>query len=123
VLPSARHVRAVIDGETVAETRHPHLLFETSLPVRYYLPREDIRLELLEPTGLRTRCPYKGIACYWSARVGGKLHRNIVWSYPDPIAECPKIRGLFSFFNEHVDLHVDGELQVRPRTPWSGHAL
>ena len=62
VLPSSRHVRVVIDDVVVAETRRPHLLFETTLPTRYYIPREDVRMELLEPTGLTTRCPYKGIA-------------------------------------------------------------
>jgi uncharacterized protein (DUF427 family) len=119
VLPSSRHVRVVIGGETVADTRRPRLLFETSLPTRYYIPREDVRMDLLEPTGLRTRCPYKGIASYWTARAGGRVAQNIVWSYPEPIPECPKIEGLLCFFNEHVDLFVDGELQPRPITPWS----
>jgi uncharacterized protein (DUF427 family) len=119
VMPSSRHVRVVIGGETVAETRRPHLLFETTLPTRYYIPREDVRMELFQPTGLKTRCPYKGIASYWTARTEGKLAQNIMWSYPDPIPECPKIKGLMSFFNEHVDLYVDGELQPRPHTPWS----
>ena len=78
VLPSSRHVRVAIDGAVVAETRRPHLLFETTLPTRYYIPREDVRMELLEPTGLQTRCPYKGIASVlecssWPA--GGSEHR------------------------------------------------
>ena len=119
VLASSRHVRVVLAGETVADTRRPALLFETDLPTRYYIPREDVRLELLEPSGLKTRCPYKGVASYWSARVGDRVRKNVVWSYPDPIAECPKIRGLLCFFNERVDLYVDGALQPRPRTPWS----
>jgi uncharacterized protein (DUF427 family) len=119
VLPSSRHVRVAIDGAVVAETRRPHLLYETTLPTRYYIPREDVRMELLEPTGLQSRCPYKGIASYWNVRVGQRAVQNIVWSYADPIAECPKIRGLLSFFNEHVDLYVDGDLQTRPITPWS----
>jgi uncharacterized protein (DUF427 family) len=119
VLASSRHVRVVIAGETVADTRRPALLFETDLPTRYYIPREDVRMELLEPSGLKTRCPYKGVASYWSARVGGQVKKNVVWSYPEPIAECPKIRGLLSFFDERVDVYVDGELQPRPRTPWS----
>ena len=119
VLPSSRHVRVVVNDTVVAETSRPRLLFETTLPTRYYIPPEDVRMELLEPTGLKTRCPYKGLASYWNLRVGERVAQNIVWSYPDPIAECPKIRGLLSFFNEHVDLYVDGELQARPTTPWS----
>jgi uncharacterized protein (DUF427 family) len=119
VLPSSRHVRIEIAGETVAESRRPSLLFETGLPVRYYLPGEDVRLDLLERTGLRTRCPYKGIASYWSAKVGGRTLKNVVWSYLDPIPECPRIRGLMSFFNERVDLYEDGVLQARPLTVWS----
>ena len=119
VLASSRHVRVEIRGETVAETRRPHLLFETSLPTRYYLPSEDVRLELFEPTRLTTRCPYKGIASYWSARIGDHLIKNVLWSYADPIPENPKIKGLLCFFNERVDLYVDGELQARPLSPWS----
>lgn len=119
VLPSSRLLRVAIAGATVAETRRPALLFETSLPTRYYLPPEDVRTDLLEPSDTTTRCPYKGVAAYWSARVGDQVVRDVVWSYPDPIAECPKIRGLLCFFNERVDLYVDGEPQARPRTPWS----
>jgi uncharacterized protein (DUF427 family) len=119
VLPSSRHVRIVIDGQIVAETLRPWLLFETGLPTRYYIPPDDIRMDLLDATSLTTRCPYKGIARYWSAKHAGKAGSNIVWSYPDPIAECPKIRGLLSFFNERVDLYLDGEIQPRPLTPWS----
>ena len=119
VLPSSRHVQVVVDGVVVAESRRPHLLFETTLPTRYYIPSEDVRMELLEPTGFKTRCPYKGIASYWNLKGQQPGGQNIVWSYPDPIAECPRIRGLLCFFNERVDLIVDGELQVRPTTPWS----
>jgi uncharacterized protein (DUF427 family) len=119
VMPSSRHVRVVIAGETVAETRRPSLLFETSLPTRYYLPREDVRMDLLEPTDLTTRCPYKGIASYWSVKIGNHVSKNVVWSYPDPIPENPKIKNLMCFFNERVDLYVDGQLQPRPQTPWS----
>lgn len=118
-IPSSRHVRVVIDGETVADTRRPTLLFETNLPTRYYLPPEDVRMELLTAAKGATRCPYKGEAIYWSASVGDEVFRNIVWSYPDPIPECPKIKGLLCFYNEKVDIYVDGELQPRPHTPWS----
>ncbi|MGH7527839.1 MAG: DUF427 domain-containing protein [Gemmatimonadales bacterium] len=119
VLASSRHVRIAIAGQTVADTRRPYLLFETGLPTRYYIPRDDVGLDLLEPSKLTTRCPYKGIASYWSVNSGGRVAKNVVWSYADPIPECPKIRGLLCFFSERVDLYVDGELQTRPGTPWS----
>jgi uncharacterized protein (DUF427 family) len=119
VLPSERHVRVELDGEVIAETRRPHALFETSLPIRWYLPAEDVRRELLVPSDTVTRCPYKGTARYWSARVADELHPDIAWSYPEPILECPRIAGLVAFFNEKVDLVVDGVREARPRTPWS----
>lgn len=119
VLASSRHVRVVIAGETVAETHRPYLLYETSLPTRYYIAREDVRMDVLEPSSLTTRCPYKGIASYWSVKIGDHVAKNVVWSYPEPIAECPKIKGLLCFFNERVDLFVDDELQTRPATFWS----
>jgi uncharacterized protein (DUF427 family) len=119
VIASSRHVRVVIAGETVAETRRPCLLFETGLPTRYYIPREDVRMDLLEPAGLKTRCPYKGTASYWSVRVRDHVAKNGVWSYQETIPECPKIKDLLCFYNERVDLYVDGELQARPRTMWS----
>jgi uncharacterized protein (DUF427 family) len=119
VLPSSRHVRVVVDGETIAETHRPVLLFETGLPTRYYIPRLDVRLDLLEPSATITQCPYKGRAVYWSVRADGTLHPDLVWSYPFPIAECPKIEKLMAFFNEKLDIYDDGELRPRPRTQWS----
>jgi uncharacterized protein (DUF427 family) len=119
VLDSTRHVRVVINGQTVAETSRPRLLFETGHPTRYYIPQQDVRMDLLTATGKHTRCPYKGEASYWTAKVGSTELPDIVWSYLDPIEECPKIRGYLSFFNEKVDIYVDGELQARPITAWS----
>jgi uncharacterized protein (DUF427 family) len=119
VLPSSRHVRIEIDGQTIADTHRPHLLFETGHPTRFYIPPEDVRMDLLIPTEKHTRCPYKGQASYWTAKVGEVELPDIVWSYPDPIAECPKVKGYLSFFNEKVDVYVDGELQTRPITGWS----
>lgn len=119
VLQSSRHVRVDIEGQVVAETRRPRLLFETGLPTRYYIPKQDVRMDLLDATGTSTACPYKGQARYWSVRVGDKVIDDLVWSYPAPIPECPKIENLLSFYNEKVDIYVDGELQVRPLTPWS----
>lgn len=119
VLPSSRHVRVEVDGQTVAESHRPTLLFETSLPTRFYLPREDVRTDLLEPSGTRTTCPHKGDASYWSVRLGGTSADDLVWSYDDPIRQVEELRGLMCFFNEHVDLVVDGERLPRPMTFWS----
>ena len=119
VLNSSRHVKVMVGGETVAETQRPRLLFETGLPVRYYIPRLDVRMDMLEPTDTVTRCPYKGVASYWSVRAGGTIHKDFAWSYKAPIPECPKIENLIAFFNERVELEVDGVLLEPPRTPWS----
>ena len=120
VLNSSRHVKVIVGGEVVAETRRPRLLFETGLPTRYYVPKLDVRLDLLTPTNTVTRCPYKGKASYWSVIVNGKEFTDIVWAYPAPIPECPKIENLLCFFDEKVDaVYVDGELQPKPITPWS----
>lgn len=118
-LASDRHVVVEVDGEVLADTTRPVALFETSLPVRWYLPREDVRTEALEPSDLVTRCPYKGTTTFFGVRAGGKLRADLAWSYPDPLAECSAITGRVCFFNEHVDLIVDGERVPRPFTPWS----
>ena len=119
VLNSSRHVRVEVDGQTVAETRRPRLLFETNLPTRYYIPKLDVRLDLLEATDTVSHCPYKGKARYWKLRAPGGTTRDVAWSYPFPIPECPKIENLIAFFNERADIYVDGELQPRPKSPWS----
>lgn len=119
VLNSSRHVRVELDGQVLAETKSPQLLFETGLPVRYYIPRTDVSLHRLVPTELTTRCPYKGIAEYWSVQVNDNVHENLAWSYPEPLAECAKVKQNLCFFNEKVDIYVDGERQARPVSPWS----
>lgn len=116
---SSRHVRVEIDGLEVADTTRPVLLFETGLPTRYYIPAGDVRMELLSATDLHTRCPYKGEASYWSVDVNDTVRENIVWAYLNPIPEMPKIKGLLAFYNEKLDIYVDGVLQERPRTYWS----
>jgi uncharacterized protein (DUF427 family) len=119
VLESSRHVQVLVAGETIADTRRPRLLFETGLPTRYYIPRLDVRLDLLEATDSSTQCPYKGKAVYWSVRAGGQIHKDLVWSYPFPIPESAKIQNLLAFYNEKVDILVEGDAQARPRTQWS----
>jgi uncharacterized protein (DUF427 family) len=118
-MPSDRHVRIEVGGEVVAESDRPHALFETTLPTRWYFPPDDVRHDLLVPSDTVTRCPYKGTARYWSVQAGDTLHRDLAWSYPDPVAECPHIAGLVAFFNERVDVVVDGVTERTPRTPWS----
>ena len=107
-------------GETVADTARAHFLFETGLPTRYYIPPEDIRMDLLTPSPTETRCPYKGVATYRSAHVGGETFEDIAWSYPNPVPECPKIRDLLCFYNERVDaIRLDGVEVEKPVTKWS----
>jgi uncharacterized protein (DUF427 family) len=118
-IPSERHVRVELDGELLAESSKPTAVFATTLPTRWYLPPEDVRMNLLEPSDTVTQCPFKGVARFYSARVGGVLHRDVAWTYPDPIRENPRIAELIAFFNERVDLIIDGERQRRPFTPWS----
>ena len=119
-LRSSRHVEIRIHGETIADTTRPILLFETGLPTRYYIPKLDVRLDLLVPSTLNTACPYKGVASYFSVAVpGAKVVDDIVWVYPAPIPQIPSIANHLCFFNEHVDVIVDGELQERPKTKWS----
>jgi uncharacterized protein (DUF427 family) len=119
ILASSRHVRVEIDGVTVAESRAPRILFETGLPPRYYLPLSDLRFDLLRPSDTQTHCPYKGTAGYWSIEVNGKVYEDLVWIYRTPLPESQKVAGLACFYNEKVDIFVDGVALDRPRTPFS----
>jgi uncharacterized protein (DUF427 family) len=119
ILPSSRHVRVEVDGVTVAESPSPLLLFETGLPIRYYLPKTHVRMDLLTPTDSVTACPYKGTAEYWSIRAGDGVHKDLAWSYRTPLPESERVAGHISFYNEKVDIYVDGVLQDRPKTKFS----
>lgn len=119
VVESSRHVEVSIDGVKVADSDRPMLLFETGLPTRYYLPKMDVRLDLLARSDTRTSCPYKGTANYFSVRTDKRLVEDIAWCYETPIPEMPKIAGRLCFYNEKVDVKIDGELQQRPHTKWS----
>jgi uncharacterized protein (DUF427 family) len=119
ILASSRHVEVSVEGVVVADSHQPRILFETGLPPRYYLPLTDIALEHLRPSDTVTHCPYKGAASYWSIVLGAEVHPDLVWAYRAPFAESQKIAGLAAFYNERVDLRVDGVLQDRPRTPFS----
>jgi uncharacterized protein (DUF427 family) len=116
VLESARPVRIEIGGEVVAETTSARMLFETQLMTRFYLPREDVRVEL-RPSSKRSYCPYKGEASYWSVEAGGAVHDGIGWTYEAPLPDAVKIAGLVAFWDEVVDVYLDGELREPPRGP------
>jgi len=119
ILASSRHVRIEMDGVTVAESRQPRILFETGLPPRHYLPLTDVRMDLLRPSITVTHCPYKGTASYWSVDTGQGVHEDVVWIYRTPLPESQKIAGLACFYDEKVDVYLDGERQDKPRTPFS----
>jgi uncharacterized protein (DUF427 family) len=114
ILPSSRHVRVEVDGVTIAESASPRLLFETGLPTRYYLPKTHVRMDRLVPTDSVSHCPYKGKAEWWSVKSGENVHEDLAWSYPTPLRESQEIAGLVAFYNEKVDIYVDGVLQERP---------
>ena len=113
--PGSRHIRVLIDGEVVADSRRPVVLVETGLPVRWYLPPGDVRTDRMEPSDRRTLCAYKGEARYWSA----PGLPDVAWYYPDPLPEQAAIRGRIAFLGEHVDIEVDGRRLERPVTKWS----
>ena len=119
VTPADLHVEVSVDGVKVAESDRPVLLEETGLPTRYYLPREDVRADVLSPTSSETVCPFKGQASYWNVEVDGEVYDDLVWSYETPIPQAEGVAGLFSFYNERVDLVVDGVALARPETPYS----
>jgi uncharacterized protein (DUF427 family) len=114
---SSRHVVISSGGVTLADSSRPAALFETGLPTRWYLPREDV-VATLEPSELHTECAYKGVASYFSVQAGEELLENVAWTYPTPRHDAAGVRDAVCFFNEAVDLDIDGERQERPATPW-----
>ena len=104
--PADLHVEVRVDGQVVAATDHPVLLDETGLPTRYYLPREDVRTDLLKPTTFTTECPFKGRASYWSLEMGDKVHDGIVWSYEHPIPAADGVAGLMCFYPDRAELVI-----------------
>jgi uncharacterized protein (DUF427 family) len=114
---SSRRVQIVLDGVTLADTVRAVFLFETGLITRYYMPRKDVRQDLLRESAASTYCPYKGRALYHGVALNGRLHPDIVWYYPDPYPEARKIAGLICFYNEKVGaVLVDGQVAL-PRFP------
>jgi uncharacterized protein (DUF427 family) len=140
VLATDRRIRVSLEGEVLAETDRAMALFESNLPARWYIPREDVVADL-DASETVTHCPYKGEAHYHSVRLNGADRsggdggdrnggnggadrrggegKDLIWYYDDPLPEASRIAGLLCFFNERVDIELDGELQERPVSPWS----
>lgn len=118
ILPSSRPVRITIDGHAVASAAHSTHLLETGLPTRYYLPPTSVDPALLRPSKTRTQCPYKGEAEYYGVELAGTLHEDVVWFYRTPTRESAMVAGLLCFYNERVDVWLDGEKLERPKTPF-----
>jgi uncharacterized protein (DUF427 family) len=119
-LRSTRTVRVELDGTVLAESSAPVMVFETSLPTRYYLDRTSVDFTRLIHTDTVTACPYKGTTSdYWSVRAGDTVHADLAWSYSFPTRELLPIAGLIAFYNEKVDLFLDGQQLERPRTHFS----
>ncbi len=116
VRQTARPVRIELDGVVLAETTSARLLYETQISTRFYLPREDVEVAL-EPSDMRSYCPYKGEASYFSFDAAGRRRENLVWCYEDPLPDARPIAGLVAFWDEHVDVYLDGELRPRPGGP------
>jgi uncharacterized protein (DUF427 family) len=116
-LRSTRTVRVELDGELLAESRSPVLVFETGLPTRYYLNRTEVNFHALAPSDTVTRCPYKGTTSgYWSVRSGDSLIPDLAWAYDFPTRQLLPIAGLIAFYSEKVDVFVDGEALEQPKT-------
>ena len=111
ILSSSRRVQVLVGDTVVADSHQPRILFETGLSPRYYLPLTDVRLDLLRPSESTSRCPYKGTASYWSLELDGEVFPDLVWTYKTPLRESINIAGLVSFYDERVDLVVDGVRQ------------
>ncbi|MET4428592.1 DUF427 domain-containing protein [Mycolicibacterium sp. 624] len=119
-LRSHRHIRIELDGVRLANTSSPVLLFETGLPTRYYIDRSDVSFEHLVPSDTQTLCPYKGVTSgYWSVRVGETTYPDLAWTYHYPLPAVARITGLVAFYNEKVDITVDGVPLARPQTHFS----
>ena len=110
IVPTAAHVEVRLGGRLLAETDQAMKLDETGLPARYYLPPDDVQMDLLRPTTFHTDCPFKGVASYWSLDIDGETYDGIVWSYEAPTDKAAKVRGMLSFYPDRTEVTVDGQL-------------
>ena len=106
--PSEAHIEVRLDGELLAETDRAMRLDETGLPARFYIPKDDVRMDLLHSTSFHTTCPFKGEASYWSAEVRGQTYDGIVWAYESPIPAAAQVAGLLSFYPSRTQITIDG---------------
>ncbi len=110
IVQTAVHVEVRLGGRLLADTDRAMKLDETGLPARYYLPPDDVKMDLLRPTTFHTNCPFKGEASYWSLDIDGETYDGIVWSYEDPTAQAAEVRGMLSFYPDRTEVTVDGQL-------------
>lgn len=108
IVPAPAHVEVRLGGQLLASTDRAMKLDETGLPARYYLPRDDVRMDLLRPTTFHTTCPFKGEASYWSVDIDGETHDGIVWSYDTPTAEAAEVKAMLSFYPDRTEVRIDG---------------
>ncbi|KAL8795439.1 MAG: hypothetical protein Q9195_002028 [Heterodermia aff. obscurata] len=113
ILPSCRNITVKIDGVTIAESSSNMFLFETMLRPRYYLPKTSLQWRYLRESDTTTRCSYKGVANYYTAVINGKEYKDVVWWYKYPTAESARISNLACFYNEKVDVFIDGVLEAK----------
>jgi uncharacterized protein (DUF427 family) len=122
VVSTDRHIRISLHGELLAETDQALALFESNLPPRWYLPAQDV-VAPLEPSDTASGCPYKGTASYYSVKLAdGTVATDLIWYYEQPRAEVGRIAGRLCFYNEKVDIELDGKAQERPESPFSHRA-
>ena len=125
--PSGKRVTVVFGGVTVADTNRALVIYETRLAPAYYLPVEDVRMDLMEPTDYRTHCPFKGDASYWTLRVGDRVAENAVWAYQQPFPEVAALAGHVAFYRSRMDDWVEesANVAIDPVTedPQHGNAL
>ncbi len=121
VLATKRHIEVLVDGTVIADSNRTVMLIEAwpNLPVRYYFPHDDVNMSRLRASETTSGCPYKGFASYFDVQGDDTWYENLVWTYSTPFREVDPIRGRLCFFNERVDMRIDGVKVERPQTPFS----
>jgi uncharacterized protein (DUF427 family) len=115
VEPVTARVRVELDGRTIADTTRALRVCETASPPCYYIPPADVRMDSLEPSPRTSFCEWKGLASYWSVRVGGRLAKDSAWSYPDPDQGFEAIKDYVAFYPRRMDACWIGDEQVTPQ--------